>query len=248
MIAPIDEAFKTNLDLDINNASQMVPFIQYHILQGRVPMADLERYHLTFLPTLLRNSTYTRVTGGQNLAVVHQALDDIVFVTGHHTRSGMVGPIENHDRPLLADIKYHGGLINIIESVLVPPQPLAHTCRVWYKKEIMGFLGALYATGLYDSIAETSDLTIFAPSNTAWQIMAGTVEAMSQEELIEVLRYHIVPGRVLYSVDMQDHDGMNMTTQAGVNVTLRYSRNDHYIDSAQVINADLLFANGVIHV
>lgn len=64
--------------------------LEYHILQGTRAAADLVPGAPVFIPTLLTDSTFTNVTGGQNVVNVEQAGDVVVFVSGQGSRSTVV--------------------------------------------------------------------------------------------------------------------------------------------------------------
>lgn len=167
------------------------------------------------VPTLLFNDSWTNVTGGQRATIIKQSEDEVIVVTGKDSRS----VVERED------IHFHGGLIHVVDTVLVPPYQLAPTCRIWFK-ELQAFLGALYQTGLYDEASTAEDVTIFAPQNSAFQLTSGALAGLSHEDLRNVLAYHIVPNNLLYSTDIQNATQWptlavaNDATELPINVTV----------------------------
>lgn len=64
MLIPNDDAFRA-LDTDITaDDEELLALMQYHIANGTHPSATFGLEPL-FVPTLLTNSNYTNVTGGQ---------------------------------------------------------------------------------------------------------------------------------------------------------------------------------------
>ena len=111
-------------------------------------------------------------------------------------------------------------------------------------------ISALKAAGLSDTLKTSRDFTVFAPNDEAFaKLPAGTLENLlkpeNKIELIRVLSYHIVPGRV----SSNDVVKMNqaMTTE-GQNVTVAVKNNMVMINDADVIKTDINARNGVIHV
>ena len=76
-------AFATN-DTDVLRA-----LIQYHVLPGTYPTSTFNG-SFQFPPTLLNSQTYSNVTGGQVVALVQQAGNTSVAVTGLGSRSTLI--------------------------------------------------------------------------------------------------------------------------------------------------------------
>ena len=69
-----------------NNTDLLRALIQYHVVPGTYASSTFNG-SFQFPPTLLNNRTYTNVTGGQVLALVQQAGNTSVAVTGLGSRS-----------------------------------------------------------------------------------------------------------------------------------------------------------------
>ena len=69
-----------------NNTDLLRALIQYHVVPGTYPSSTFNG-SFQFPPTLLNNQTYTNVTGGQVVALVQQAGNISVAVTGLGSRS-----------------------------------------------------------------------------------------------------------------------------------------------------------------
>lgn len=108
---------------------------------------------------------------------------------------------------------------------------------------------ALQAAGLVDTLKSSGPFTVFAPTDEAFaKLPAGTVESLLKPEnkakLTAVLTYHVVSGNVkaadvvkLRAAETVQGQSLAINAQSGVQ-----------INDAQVVKADILCSNGVIHV
>lgn len=106
------------------------------------------------------------------------------------------------------------------------------------------FLGALAAANLSSTIESLSDVTIFAPSNTAFESIGSALGNLSTDALVSILQYHVINGTIAYSPSIGN--GTVPTLGGDVNVTVADSA--IFVNQARVTNADILVANGVVHV
>lgn len=88
-------------------------------------------------------------------------------------------------------------------------------------------------------------MTIFAPTNDAFAAVANVVAGLSTEQLTSILTYHVVQGTVAYSTTLQN---TSITTLQGGSIRVSISGSNVFINSAQVVLADVLVSNGVVHV
>ena len=109
---------------------------------------------------------------------------------------------------------------------------------------------ALQAAGLVDTLKGAGPFTVFAPTDAAFaKLPAGTVENLLKPEnkakLTAVLTYHVVPGRVLAA---QVAGMSSATTVNGQPLAIRSEGGTVTVGGADVVGADILCSNGVIHV
>lgn len=214
--------------------------LEYHILQGTVSTDAVPEGPTTFASTLLTDTAYTNVTGGQKVLINKQPGNVIVFTSGAGSRATLLD----------GDIAFRGGLIQVVDTLMVPPERLEPTMRVAYK-DLTAFLAALYAADLVPSFADATNVTIFAPRNSAFQLLAGTLSGLSKDALARILKYHIVPGQVMLSPQLAN--GTNLTTSATdaagnpIKAHVLRAGNNAYIDRSQLVQPDILVANGVVH-
>jgi transforming growth factor-beta-induced protein len=137
---------------------------------------------------------------------------------------------------------FTGGVVQVIDSLLIPPSNITETTAAF---NLTSFEGALWSSNLMDKLSVTPDVTMFAPANEAFQALGPAISDMTIEELATVLDYHVLPQEV-FSTSLVN--GSVWMTQQGENITVRQSGNNVYINSAQLLTSDILVANGVLHV
>ena len=110
---------------------------------------------------------------------------------------------------------------------------------------------ALTAAGLVDTLKGTGPFTVFAPTDAAFaKLPAGTVENLLKPEnraqLVSILTYHVVPG------DIRARQLLGKVTPATTVEGRRVSVNGQggrvRVNGVNVVSADVLASNGVIHV
>ncbi len=113
-------------------------------------------------------------------------------------------------------------------------------------------LAAATEAGLAGALAETDNITVFAPTDEAFAALpAGTVESLLLEEnrdqLVAILTYHVLP-RELRSTDLPGRTISVRTLNTGDNLGVTKSHGSVTVDGANVVTADIQASNGVIHV
>ncbi len=109
---------------------------------------------------------------------------------------------------------------------------------------------ALQAAGLIDTLKGKGPFTVFAPTDEAFaKLPAGTVEELLKPEnkskLVAILTYHVVSGEV------KANDVVKLTSAKTVNgapLKITTMGRSVMINDANVVKADILCSNGVIHV
>ena len=111
-------------------------------------------------------------------------------------------------------------------------------------------VAAVQAAGLVETLQGAGPFTVFAPTDEAFaKLPKGTLENLlkpeNKDQLIAILTYHVVPGRILAA----DVVKLKSTrTVQGQNLTIKAGDNKVMIDGAQAVKTDVLASNGVIHV
>ncbi|KAJ4994129.1 fasciclin domain-containing protein [Stagonosporopsis vannaccii] len=210
----------------------LTALLQYHVLNGSILSSAITNQS-AFVPTLLTNETYTNVTGGQ---VVEAVANDgnVTFFSGLLANSSVAQ----------ADLNFTGGVIHVIDRFLVLPETVSNTLTT---ANLTGLRGALNATDLLEAVDTTPDVTIFAPTTEAFANIGSLLANASTEDIASILTYHVVNGTVGYSSGIEN--GTVLTTLNGANLTITIGDEGRiFVNSARVTIADVLVANGVVHV
>ncbi|MDP4954178.1 MAG: fasciclin domain-containing protein, partial [Flavobacteriales bacterium] len=108
---------------------------------------------------------------------------------------------------------------------------------------------AVIAAELAGALSGDGPFTVFAPTDDAFAALpAGTLDALLADPtgaLADILLYHVV-GATALSTDLSDGD--TFTTLLGEDIEVSITGGDVFINGAQVIVADILASNGVVHV
>jgi len=108
-------------------------------------------------------------------------------------------------------------------------------------------VAALEAADLVGALQGAGPFTVFAPTDAAFEkLPEGTVEALLQdkEKLAQILTYHVVSGQVMAADVVSLNEA---TTLQGQTVAIDAS-NGVKVGGANVVTADIVTSNGVIHV
>lgn len=107
-------------------------------------------------------------------------------------------------------------------------------------------VGALQATGLTSALAGSGPFTVFAPLNSAFDKISSVVSGLTNQQLTDVLKFHVVNGAVnssqlvmMSSVNTLLGQSFSVSTNGG-NVVLN--------GNATLAVTDIRAKNGIIHV
>jgi len=234
ILAPSNDALETLMNSDAGSMLDNDQFVQsllrYHVLQSTVYASDITQTPV-FAPTYLNSSMYSNVTGGQVVEARMQD-DEVQFVSGLKQVSTVAQP----------NVNYTNGVVHIIDDVLMIPGNLTSTAQ---NANLTAFLGAAVNASVASTLLGAEDLTIFAPSNAAFQDIGSLVGNLTMDQLANILSYHVIEGTVAYSSDLSN---TSLTTLQGDDVEITIANGAVMVNNATVTNANILFAGGVIHV
>ncbi|MEN0041651.1 MAG: fasciclin domain-containing protein [Pseudomonadota bacterium] len=114
-------------------------------------------------------------------------------------------------------------------------------------------LAAAKAAGLAGALS-SRHVTVFAPTDAAFaKLPKGTVQDLlkprNRHKLAAILKYHVIPGRVL-AHDVPRRSTLVRTLKSAGDTTVKVRRRFGRVrvDNARVVKADIKASNGVIHV
>jgi hypothetical protein len=134
--------------------------------------------------------------------------------------------------------------VQTIDNFLIPPANFISTCPLF---NLTGIGGAVTKASLDTYFNTAKDLTIFAPNNAAFQKLGSALLNMSVSDLSEILNYHVVNSNpVRYSSTL--HNGTKLRTRQGGELTITSASNSLFVNSARILEQDILLSNGVVHI
>jgi len=234
ILAPSNDALETLMNSDaasmLDNDQFVQALLNYHVINGTVYASNITQTPI-FAPTYLNSSMYSNVTGGQ---VVEARREDgeVQFVSG----------LKQVSTVAQRNVNYTNGVVHIIDEVLMIPGNLTSTAQ---NANLTAFLGAAQNASVAQTLLGAEDLTIFAPSNSAFQDIGSLLGNITMDQLANILSYHVIEGTVAYSSDLSN---TSLTTLQGDDVQITIANGSVMVNNATVTNANILFAGGVIHV
>ena len=225
VFAPTDAAFAAfEADnpgvLESLSVAELTEILTYHVVEGRVLSTDLVSNMIA--PTL--QGSYVNVQ-----------LDDGVQI--------------NDANVTTADIEGSNGVIHVIDTIMLPPSDDIVDTAV-ATGAFATLAGALTDTGLVDVLKGDGPFTVFAPTDEAFEQFEeenpGVLASLSQEDLTNVLLYHVTSGWV-GAADLSD--GMAIQTSLdGAAILVDLSSEGVFLNASRVTQPNILTTNGVIHV
>ena len=229
VFAPTDDAFAKLPEgtvaelLKESNRDKLQAILKYHVVAGAASLGDA-----------LKATEVTTVQGGPVT---------IAFSDG--------GIKVNEAGLVIADIQCANGIIHVIDSVLLPPEPkqmsLLETAAT--AGSFSKLLAALEATGLTSVLEGEGPFTVLAPTDAAVGALPEDTEKLLKEEnrdkLKDILNYHVIAGKVTAG------DALNAGTTTTVNgqpVTLSVKDGTLKVNGATLLTVDIQCTNGVIHI
>lgn len=247
-----EEAF--NAILTEEGTPRLNEILRYHVLPGLVPSADVVVGLLSVEAGAMGPVSFPVVTlGGQALDIA-----GIVAEDGLDLAAGIT--IAEANLVLgMVDIDASNGVIHVIDAVIVPE---LHTIADIVVEsagaenpEFTTLLSAVSAAApaLLDALADPgAELTVFAPTDTAFAAVAVLEDIVADTRLLTaILQYHVFPGAV-YSFqigDLADDMGQAAIAMAsGSEATLSVSDTGVMVDSANIVLelVDIEASTGVI--
>jgi transforming growth factor-beta-induced protein len=226
VFAPTDAAFdalpKGTVEglLKPENLESLRTVLLHHVVNGDVS-----------LPALLRGPKLTTLAG-QPLRVTSEA--GVLSLDGATVSQ--------------AGLRCDNGVIHVVDSVILPElrdlATIADSAGTFKT-----LVAAAQAAGLLESLSGTSDLTVFAPTDEAFDALPeGTVASLLKPENLEslkrILTHHIVSGTVY--ADSAAAAGAAQSL-AGTELTFTYA-DGLQVNGTRIIGRDISARNGVIHV
>lgn len=231
VFAPTDDAFdKLNEDtltvlLDEDNVADLQALLTYHVLEGEVA-SDA---------ALALDGMRVETVNGKRLSVSVE--DGNLFI--------------DDSQVIITDIETSNGIIHAIDTVLMPKDNLVEIAQGDDRFETL--VAAVVAADLVDTLSnESGTFTLFAPTDDAFDNLPdGTLDSLllpeNKDQLVSILTYHVLDSEVDAATALT-LDGQTAETVEGSDISISVDGDMIDINSSNVIEADIMGSNGIIHV
>merc|ERR1711998_733901 len=179
------------------------------------------------------------------------------YVTAAVIEHGITAGIYiNGAKVTTANLAASNGVVHVIDTVLVPPgmppmpAPTKNIVELAVATpDLSTLVAALKAASLVDTPEGAGPFTVFAPTNEAFAKLSPAIleqlfDPRNVKTLQKLLTYHVAAGAVL-SKDITDNE--KIKTVEGQDVVAHVTPAGIKINDAAVTTADVLAANGVVH-
>lgn len=228
VFAPVNAAFTqflSGLGVTLNDltAEALTPILLYHVLGSVVKAADVTTGYVPTLSTAFeRNvSLYVKVDAGVKL--------------------------NGSSNVVVTDVVATNGVIHAIDKVITPPAIVDIAVA---NSNFTYLVQAVTRAGLAGALSGDGPLTVFAPTNAAFEALFTTlsvtgVNDISVETLTAVLLGHVVNGNIASSALT---NGQVPTLNQGQSLTISISSGVKINTNINVVLADVQGKNGIVHV
>jgi transforming growth factor-beta-induced protein len=222
--APTDAAFEA-LFAEIDPATlteEQVEFIlTYHVIIGApILSTDLQAQQTV----TAANDEALYITSGQEGVVVNG--------------SANVGP---------ADLEASNGVVHVVDQVLLPNAFLNAVQVAQKNYNFTTLVDLIVQANLVDAVA-TSEITVFAPTNDAFDALFAEVDpgTLTPDQVENILLYHTIIGSTVLSTDL----AAEQTVESGSTENLFITADSEGVvvnGNSSVVTPDVEATNGVIH-
>ena len=240
VFAPTDEAFQAFLTENELNAADLLAnpdltsILTYHVLPQEV---------LAATALSVANSATNTVTtvNGESLALA--TAGDALYVNGSQV--------------VVTDVTAENGVIHAIDKVLLPPEMSASLDIVATAQADDRFdtlVAAVVEAELVTTLQGDGPFTVFAPTDDAFAAYLTendltAEELLASEALGDILTYHVLAGKVIADAAVAKAGSSTDTaaTVNGANLALSLTGDALKVNTSEVVVADVMMTNGVIH-
>ena len=222
--APTDDAFTAlfeEVDPSTLTTEQLTFILTYHVISGDgIASGDLAAEQ-----------------------AVESAAEELLYITSNE-ESGVT--VNGNASVIDADVDASNGIVHVVDNVLLP-NAFLNTVQVAQKNyNFTTLVDLIVQADLAETVA-TTELTVFAPTNEAFETLFTEVDpaSLSAAQLEEIILYHTIPGATIASGDLQAQQAVPSTTDENLYITVD---GDVVVNgNSTVVTADVASNNGIIH-
>lgn len=228
VFAPTNDALATFLeenDLTLEELSKedLTPILLYHVLNDAVTSSMVESGYVGTLSTAFDNNISLKVDVEEGVMLNSEA------------------------NVIATNVIATNGIIHVIDKVITPPSIVDIAMQ---NISFSTLVDAVVKAGLVDALSGAGPLTVFAPTNDAFNALftelgVSGLDELTAEDLTPILLAHVVEGNVL-STDL--NNGMVSTLNSEKSLDINVDNGVVIDDAINVDLADIQGENGVIHV
>lgn len=187
--------------------------------------------------------------GGQDISV-NKSMDGVTVTDA----------LGNTFDVIAADVAIANGVVHVIDGVLLPTIDLPNLVDAGTDAGLTTLLDAVTALDLTTTLTDAEAITVFAPTNAAFDALLeaqnvadldGLVAKLGATAVADVLKFHVVPA-VAFSHDLSDGDTFATLDGEELTVNIDGEGNVTVTDVADntymVTAANVAIENGVVHV
>lgn len=233
------------------NKALLQKILTYHVVSGNVTSSDLMA---GAVQTVEGSDLMVSLSDGVKVNNANVISADIMAGNGViHVIDAVIMPPEESEAEampaetaMMEEVADTSGMM--MPSASVAPTPLNIVQLAAGNDTFSTLVAAVTAGDLVETLSGEGPFTVFAPTNAAFAALPeGTVETLLMPEnkalLQKILTYHVVSG----SVTSGDLAAGTVPTVQGSNIMVSLD-DGVQINGANVIAADVMLSNGVIHV
>ncbi|QRW18163.1 Transforming growth factor-beta-induced protein ig-h3 [Rhizoctonia solani] len=241
VFAPNNEAFGRVPQNVSSNTDLLTSILSYHIVEGHYNASDFAREpNHTIVRTYLTNPSLVNLEGGRGQVLVIERDD------GNDNDVKIL--FADDDVDVQRTTGYENLIVHVVDDVLTPPGTISETAR--QEDDFSQLAGALQTTNLIAPLEAIKGVTIFAPTNDAFQAALAALGSQAQNTSVisSVLANHVINGTTVYSSALTSQ---NFVSAGGQGFSFSSNSSGTYVTSgsasARITRADIPIRNGVIH-
>jgi transforming growth factor-beta-induced protein len=236
LFAPNDAAFKkldkATVDAVTTDKALLAKVLTYHVIPGAA-----------FDPKTAEATSFPKTAAGLPVAV------SVVEKSGVTVAFGL------GSSKVVGSVTASNGVVHVVDTVLIP---LPSASKTAVDAKLTQLVASLQKVKLVEAVDGAKDVTIFAPTDKAFENLVAFAKEnkleITDDLLAAVLKLHVVPG-VVYSTDIvKAKTALTVPALSKENVTVQLKdgsvlvKGEGNTAAAKVVIADVLYNNGVIHV
>ncbi|CAE6415200.1 unnamed protein product [Rhizoctonia solani] len=241
VFAPNNEAFGRVPQNVSSNTNLLTSILSYHIVEGHYNASDFAREpNHTIVRTYLTDPSLVNLEGGRGQVLVIERDD------GNDNDVNIL--FADDDVDIQRTITYQNLIVHVVDDVLTPPGTISQTARE--EDDFSQLAGALQTANLLAPLEAAQGITIFAPTNDAFQAALAALGSQAQNASVisAVLANHVINGTTVYSSALTSQ---NFVSAGGQGFSFSSNSSGTYVTSgsasARITRADIPVRNGVIH-